>query len=233
MEQQLSSILKRIERKATIFTTGGFRPENTLTESWIGRVFAYREEEEIPTDEEGYLMLPLLQVYLPALPFVPAPFKDTKLITVFISARLPGYFEESGRNWVIREYKSEDEVVIKDLRNPDSHLKPFPLKPSAVTNDCPLWDGGGLDRETEDEIVALERSGVIENYFDFTKHHYETKLGGYPSFCQPGVDFGEGFEFVFQVSTDGKANLNVVDNGSLMFSKNSETGVWQVYYDFY
>ena len=233
MEHQLSNILKRIERRATIFTTGGFRPENTLTESWIGRVFAYRGEEEIPTDEEGHLMLPLLQVYLPALPFVPDQLKDTKLITVFISARLPDYLEESGKNWVIREYKSEDGVVIKDLSNPGSHLRPFPMKPAPVTDDCPLWDGGGLDRETEDEILALERAGVTESYYDFTKHHYETKLGGYPSFCQSGVAFGEGFEFVFQVSSDSKANLNVVDNGSLMFSKNSETGIWRVYYDFY
>ena len=233
MEQQLTDILQRIERKATIFTTGGFRPENTLTESWIGRVFAYHEDEEIPTDEKGHLMLPLLQVYLPTLPFVPDQLKDTKLITVFISAELPDYLEESGKDWVIREYKSTEEVVIKDLRNPDSFLEPFPLKPEAVTGDCPLWDGGGLDWDTESEIVALERAGVIESYFDFTKHHYETKLGGYPSFCQPGVDFGEGFEFVFQVSTDSKANLNVVDNGSLMFSKNSETGIWRVYYDFY
>ncbi len=64
-------------------------------------------------------------------------------------------------------------------------------------------------------------------------HTYEHKIGGYPSFCQSGVDPGEGFEFVFQISSDSKINLNVVDSGSLMFWKHNETGEWALYYDFY
>lgn len=64
-------------------------------------------------------------------------------------------------------------------------------------------------------------------------HTYEHKIGGYPSFCQPGVDPGDDFEFVFQISSDPKINLNVVDGGSLMFWKNNTTGTWAIYYDFY
>lgn len=42
-----------------------------------------------------------------------------------------------------------------------------------------------------------------------------------------------GYEFVFQISTNEKANLNVVDNGSFMFARNAESGDWSIYYDFY
>ena len=41
------------------------------------------------------------------------------------------------------------------------------------------------------------------------------------------------FEFMFQVSSDSKAYFNVIDSGSLMFSRNPENGEWSLYYDFY
>ena len=40
------------------------------------------------------------------------------------------------------------------------------------------------------------------------------------------------FEFMFQISSDSKACFNVIDNGSLMFSRNPENGEWSLYYDF-
>src|SRR5690606_14721760 len=226
-------IKRKIEKSATTFEVGGFRPANTIEESWIGRVFVYGEGEEIPKDDEGRLMVPLIQFYLPDLPFVPDQLQGRKLLTVFMAQEIPEIFAENGEGFVIREYGLEDNIVIKELKNPDSFIKPFPLKSALVTDDCPEWDGGGLDWETSDEIIALEKRGVIESYYDISTQPYNTKLGGYPSFCQSGVDFGEGFEFVFQISSDPKANLNIVDNGSFMFSKNPKMGIWNLYYDFY
>ena len=79
--------------------------------------------------------------------------------------------------------------------------------------------------------------GVIKSYCDATEHVYGHKIGGYPSFCQSGIGdadgFGDGFKFVFQISSDAKINLNVVDNGCFMFAKNNETNDWSIYYDFY
>ncbi len=37
----------------------------------------------------------------------------------------------------------------------------------------------------------------------------------------------------YELSSDAKINLNVVDSGSLMFWKNVVTGEWALYYDFY
>jgi hypothetical protein len=47
------------------------------------------------------------------------------------------------------------------------------------------------------------------------------------------VDPDKGFEFVFQISSDAKINLNVIGSGSLMFWTHVETGKWALYYDFY
>ena len=103
----------------------------------------------------------------------------------------------------------------------------------AVAEDFPLWDGGGIPDEVEQAILDLERSGRIECYYDLINHCYEHKLGGYPSYCQSGIDVGDGFEFVMQIASDAKIGLNVVDGGKLMFWKHRDTGEWALYFDFY
>lgn len=102
----------------------------------------------------------------------------------------------------------------------------------SIEKDYPQWEGG-IPVDIADAVLKLEIEGEIEDYYDIVEHLYTHKIGGYPSFCQSGVDFGEGFEFAFQISSDEKINLNVVDNGSLMFSRNQNTGEWKLYYDFY
>lgn len=155
------------------------------------------------------------------------------VITVFIAEELPMDITANGNEWLLREYKKSDKLIIKELNNPDSGLKPFPLKPSKIEEDYPVWDGGGLTSEMENEILKLENSGVIEGYYDIADNQYGHKLGGYPSFCQPGVYFGNDFEFVFQIASDDKANLNIVDSGTMYFAKNAKTEEWNFYCDFY
>lgn len=233
----VEDLKNKISKPITKFTTGGFRPKNTIEESWIGKVFAYHENEDIPLDKNGDQMLPLAQFYLPNLPYLHPNLKNTKLITVFVSAEWPECFEPMGDNWVIREYESLDTIQIKNLENPNSFINAFPLQVELDENDFPLWDGGGLSMEDENEVLRLENEGIIEDYFDITDHIYDHKIGGYPSFCQSGIGdaegFGEGFQFVFQIVSDYKANFNVVDGGSLMFAKNNDINQWSLYYDFY
>ncbi|MFS0827766.1 hypothetical protein [Pseudomonas phoenicis] len=87
--------------------------------------------------------------------------------------------------------------------------------------------------ELEREVLARMHAGERESYYDLTTHRYEHKFGGFPSFCQAGVEPEKGFEFVFQVSSDAKINLNVVEGGSLLFCRHRESGEWAFYYDFY
>src|SRR5690606_27893223 len=186
---RILNIKRKIEKSATTFEVGGFRPANTIEESWIGRVFVYGEGEEIPKDDEGRLMVPLIQFYLPDLPFVPEQLQGRKLLTVFMAQETPEIFAENGEGFVIREYGLEDNIVIKELKNTEYVIKPDPFKSAEDTDYCPEWDRIGLDENTSDKIIALEKSDVIERYYDIPTQHYKTKLGGYPSFCQQGVDF--------------------------------------------
>ncbi len=207
---------------ATLFKTGGFRPTNSMTESWIGRVRLYREDEDIPKDGKGNLMLPLCQLYLGDLSPLPEGLASIQVITIFMSQDFPPELTPTGEHWQIREYRQTDSLVMKDLQNEESSIQPFPLKPRAVANDCSVWDDDtddDFDEDEEDSCAAV--------------HHYSHKIGGYPSYCQSDIDFGDGFEYLFQITSDKKANLNIVDCGTIFFAKNPKTGEWRFDCDFY
>ena len=235
LQEKIKELQRKIAREITYFQTGGARPRGAIDECWIGRVLAYAADEELPTDQNGVPMLPLAQFYLPALPHVPQVLDGVKLLAVFISQDLIGKFDDDMDGlWKVREYKNEEELVIKELANPRSQIRPFPLQPKFAADDTPVWDGGGLEPDVVHEILELKRS-VGLYYSDVTaglEYYNCTKLGGYPSFCQSGVSFGDGYQFVFQVSSDEKAGFNVIDGGSLMFAKNPQSGAWSLYYDF-
>ncbi|MDZ5601869.1 hypothetical protein SJI00_03635 [Pseudomonas sp. RP23018S] len=229
----LDLLKQRLGRPATRLVAGGFRPTDTDDESWLGRVFLFAPDQALPLDAAGEPMLPIGQFHLPTLIPAHPQLEGVRVLTLFMSRRFPEPFEPMGANWLIREYGKHDTLVRKDLAVAASPLKAFALKSHFVERDCPLWDGGGVPLELEREVLALMRSGDINSYYDITTHCYEHKFGGFPSFCQAGVEPPDGFEFVFQVSSDAKINLNVVDSGSLLFWKNARTGEWAFYYDFY
>ncbi len=131
-------------------------------------MFACATDEELPVDKNGAPMLPLAQFYLPALPYVPQVLDGVKLLAVFISQGLIGKFDEQMDGlWAVREYKNEEELVIKELSNPRSQIRPFPLQPKFAADDTPVWDGGGLEPDVVHEILELKRS-VGLYYSNFT-----------------------------------------------------------------
>ena len=212
-------IKAQLRTPAIKLIAGGFRPSNELTESWLGKVFLFHPSEGIPLDQNGREMIPLAQFYLPTLSIDMLAIGETKLITLFMSEDYPEPLEPMGRNWMIREYDSIEGLQRRDDIHSESYLKPFPLATERIEEDYPVWDGGGVPADLEDQIIELEELGKIGDYFDFAIHCDAHKFGGYPSFCQPGIDVGDGFEFIFQIASDSKINLNVVDDGRLMFWK--------------
>ena len=227
----LDQLKEQIKRQCTEFEAGGFRPTNEIEESWLGQVTLFLPEEELPIDKNGNQMAPLAQFYLPSMPFVPETLSNISVLTVFMSPELEGDSDLMEGFWEIREYRSADNLVRKDFEDGNAWLKPFPLKAGLIEADYPVWDGGGLTSDEEDAFLELENNGAISDYYDVTSHCYGHKFGGYPSFCQSGVDLGP-YEFVFQISSDPKIRLNVIDGGSLTFWRHPETAEWKLYYDF-
>ncbi len=228
-------IKKTLARPAVEFKAGGFRPSHAATESWLGRVFLSRAHEQLPTDQQGRPMWPLLQLVLGGLPFVPDALANTQALTVFVSQDLPVDSKPApnGQNWLLREYWLGEPLVVSELAVPASPLKSFPLQAGPLVADYPVWDGGGVPDELVDDIVALERTGAISSYYDLVTNHHGHKLGGWPTFCQPGIDFSPGFRFVLQIASDAKVHLNVVDSGTIFLAKNVAAGEWEFYCDFY
>jgi len=223
-----------LARPAVEFTAGGFRPTHAATESWLGRVYLSRAHETLPLDAQGQPMWPLLQLVLPGLPAVPASLAHTQALTVFISPQPPIDTRPApnGQNWLLREYQVGEELVLNELATAASPLKPFPLQAGPVLTDYPVWDGGGADHLAE-EVMALQRAGVIKSYYELVQNHHGHKLGGWPTFCQPGIEFSPGFAFVLQIASDAKAQLNIVDSGTIFLAKNAATSAWEFYCDFY
>ena len=254
----IAEIKNRLAKRATDLSAAGFKPTYSDKECWIGRVAFYKEDESIPMEADGTPMLPLLQLSLEGLPYIPDGLENTKMITVFISEdlptgrapsangpqhlpaapsangpeHLPAGLSANGHGWVLREYRKDDQLVNKRLENIDSYIRPFPLKTTFIPEDYPVWDSGGIPSDIEDQILRLEKAGEITDYYDIIENNYGHKLGGYPTFCQSGIDFGEDFEFLLQIASDGKANLNIVDAGTIFLAKNKKTGDWRLYIDF-
>ncbi|KAA9000686.1 DUF1963 domain-containing protein [Affinibrenneria salicis] len=226
-------IRRQLARPVLTLSAGGFRPTQADNESWLGKVFLFRPEETVPVNDAGEALLPFAQFCLSALPLSSPALENVHVLTLFIARTLPDAFEPMGNSWLIREYGAADRLVRKDLAVADNYLRPFPLRVAAVGEDFPQWDTDFIPGELVAEIGRMRRGGEIESYYDLISHACGHKIGGYPTFCQSGIDAGEDVEFVFQIASDDKINLNVIDGGNLSFWKHRKTGEWSIYYDFY
>ncbi|MCS0789818.1 DUF1963 domain-containing protein [Cytobacillus firmus] len=223
-------IKKALFKQATIFQTGGFRPTEELGESWIGKVLWGKEGETVPSNFE-----PICTIFLNNLPYVPKELISYQLITIYMNFDVFNNLNEDNlvSFFKINCYTKLDELQKKNEQS--TKIKPFPLTPLFIDNDTPSWeDSNNIALEIENEILRLELEEGIEYYEDIVEKLYSThKVGGYPSFTQGGVSFGEDYPFVFQISSDEKARFNIIDSGSFYFFYNLEKQDWIVYCDFY
>ncbi len=223
-----------LARPAVELTTDDSPPVGPAPAGWLGRVNLARPGETLPLDAQGRPMWPLLQLVLTDLPAVPASLATTQALTVFVSPQLPVDTKPApnGQNWLLREYAHGEALVPVAMACPDSPLQPLPLHAGPPVADYPVWDGGGMSDKLLRNILALERAGTIPNYFEWASLHRGHKLGGWPTFGQPGIEFSPGFAFVLQIASDARAHLNVVDGGTIFLAKNAATGAWEFYCDF-
>lgn len=241
IQNKIKEIKNKLAKPITQFETGGFQPTNDKKTNWIGRVFLCKPNEAQPVmDKNGHPLYPLAQFYLPHLPYVPEQLKNIAWLTIFMAEDFPEINSFNGEGWLIREYTADEELIEYEFPQHKNLPKPFPLNPQYQAIDFPLWDGGGIPSDIEEEICELEDDEREDNecldyYEDIVgdDHSYLHKFGGYPSYCQSGMGtiFENNCEFMFQISSDNKASFNVIDGGSLMFARNKK-GDWIIYYDF-
>lgn len=226
----VEEIREKIKKKATIFHTGGFEPTNELGESWIGKVSYKKEGESLPLDKNGKEMGPLAMFFVDDLNVCPHIFKDKYMCAVFISYDLLEHSDDSKGYYCIRLYTKDDKLVPCNWTFFEDGLS-FPLRKELVDNDYPR-NSYETSEEIYDEINRLEEEEGKDYYDDILEENYAIhKIGGYPSYIQDGGDCDTNDTFVFQITSDEKAELNIVDSGNLYFFY--EDNDWDLYWDFF
>ena len=228
---EIEAIRAALRRKAVLLETGGESTSDPL-ESWIGGVRWRGGDESAPRDAAGREMIPLASIFLEGLSCVPPALRGLKHLAVFMAADIWDHLGESdvGPWFVIRAYGSLEGLVPCDWRS--GLLTPCPLRPRLVEDDYPDWDGG-IPEDIEARLHSLEEAG-FDYYEAVCEATYERhKIGGYPSFCQSGRDFGDGYAFVMQIVSDSKVGLNIVDGGHFYFYYHPQKKDWKAFCDFY
>ena len=226
-KDEIKNILRK---KAVVFETGGFRPTNELGESWIGAVKWKKVKDKLPKDKDGKEMLPLASIFTENLSAVPKVIENAKLINVYISENIYDHLMNLDGYFWVQVYDSLEGLEPCAWIN--DQIKAFPLRMKETVDDYPEWDGG-MDPQMEDEIIKLEGDEDINCYEDIHTEVYSMhKVGGYPAYIQPG-NWDKRYEFIFQISSDEKAKLNIVDSGSFYFFYSKELEKWEMQCDFF
>jgi uncharacterized protein YwqG len=231
MTNEYEQFETKIRRKATLLKVGGFRPSNDPYASWFGEVRFCARDETWPYST-GKPMIPLAQINISELPYVPERLAGIAFITVFIDADTVPTDSPNGDGWELRVYKTIDELKPIEKPKISSHIKSFPMSASEIENDYPCWEDIAFECPEEIEEQYLE---LYENYSGF-------KFGGWPTLIQSEIywaawnDHPAAPEYVFQIDTEAKAHWSWGDGGVGYFGLGTVDGketewtlVWQCY----
>ncbi len=231
IKREIEDIKKAIKKSAIIFETGGKRPTKELLESWIGRVGWKAANEEIPKDLNGDPMIPLMSLFIKALPYIPEVIKNVELITVFVSKDVIEECVFEDKDFVVRTYTSLEKLEACEWQT--DCIKAFPLIPKLIEDDYPEWDSEDIPETIREKILELENVEKIDYFEDIAgAGKCFHKIGGYPSYIQSGIAW-EKYQYVFQIVSDEKADFCFGDCGNIYFFYNKDEKRWGVHYDYY
>lgn len=220
--------IKSIGKHASIARIGGFRPEDT-DRNWFGGNFLLDPSEEWP-DDNGSLLVPIIQIYVPDLKDGHKFFGDYILVQIYLSKdNLPIDVNKNGDGWKIVFYKRIDHLKTTKTPDPASILKPFPVRWEFNEKlDYPCWEESW---EYVDMTEINENEELNDRFFDEFTSYSKTKIGGYASYIQSPIS--DEYEFVLQISSEEKPGLMIGDNGNLYIYKSSIDNDWYLYWDCY
>jgi uncharacterized protein YwqG len=181
-------------------------------------------------------MVPLCQINLSELPYVPEKLRDIALITVFIDAEDLPIEAPNGRGWELRTYPSLEGLVETVGPDCEGAIKPFPVRWELIEEDYPCWED--LGAELREQMLA---EGTDEEYLDLFKNVGCSKVGGWPSLIQGEITWGPknlvpgDMTYTFQINSESKATWIWGDEGTGYFGRGSWFGKaewaleWQCY----
>lgn len=214
----------QLAKRAIKFQVGGFRPDDSLTASWFGKVLVGKKDDTWPLSN-GQPMLPICQLNLAAIPNRPDNLKDIAFIAVFVDANQLPNDTPNGVGWELRTYSSLDELHPLEQKQVESHIKPFQLLAETFERDFPKWEDCPV--EIPDEFD--------DDYYDLFPNQDGIKLGGWPTLVQSEI-FWAPFnqhpaepEFAFQIDSVEKANWQWGDNGVAYFGRGTKPDTKEVW----
>jgi hypothetical protein len=160
-------------------------------------------------------MLPLCQLNLAEMPFVPLSLNDLSLITVFISAVSLPIETENGDGWRLRTYPSLEGLVEIEAPRHDNPIRPFPIR----------WELIEADYPGHEDIPFELLEHLWDDYYDLFEHHYSSKVGGWPYLIQSEIYWSPykrhpaDPEYVFQIASEEKAHWQWGDRGIGYFGR--------------
>ncbi|MFD0681466.1 MULTISPECIES: DUF1963 domain-containing protein [unclassified Paenibacillus] len=220
--------LSTIGRITYIANIGGFRPLST-DNNWIGGNFLRSKNEDWP-EENGTLLIPILQLYVPDIEVGKEKFGDNELVQIFINEkRLSRDILRNGDGWKIIFHKSLDELSIVEAPNSAKVLKPFPIRWTANEQpDYPSWEESW---EYMDMTEINESEELSDRFFDEFFPYSKTKIGGFASYIQSPIS--QKYDFILQISSEEKPGLMIGDNGNIYIYKSKDNNDWYLYWDCY
>ncbi|MEX0713475.1 MAG: DUF1963 domain-containing protein [Pirellulales bacterium] len=224
-------IRTKLAKPAIVMELGGFRPPDSPSASWFGRVNLSLPGELWPKTN-GKPMHALCQLNLTELPFRAHRLDDVELIAVFIGPDDLPVDAPNGDQWCLRAYQKIGQLRPLAPIDTGSTIKSLPMRPAVVQADFPCW---------EDVPFPLPEE-LEESYYDLLGNIEGFKLGGWPSLIQSEIYWAPwnkhpiAPEYVFQIDTTDKGNWAWGDNGTGYFGRGTAAGhhdewtlAWQCY----
>jgi len=163
MDEPITNTLSNLDkllRNSSVAQIGGFRPVDSLTISWFGGTGVGLPGETLPYFQ-GKPMLPLLQVNVTELPYVPPQLEKTKLFIVFLNRFEIPFGLPNGEGWLIREYDILEPLVSLPPSSEPELVRPFPIRWNLCEKDPPGWEMAG----SLIDMSALHESAEAEELF--------------------------------------------------------------------
>lgn len=230
---------KNILKSCLLIPQKNVKPTSNKS-SCMGTVIVGSPDEKWPLYNEKP-MIGICQINLKEAPYVPQDLSDIAFVALFMARNEKDEYidipteDEKKEKWIIRAYKSLDELVpYKDAPPQPVYLRVCAVKYEVIDDHPGHYEdiyqisneknlSFDWERMLTDELEKLE--GNLGNKI------YGTKIGGYAAPIQDPILR----PIAFQIGSEKDVNLNWVDNGCVYIWRNDSESLtdWEIYIDFY